>query len=160
MIEGAILMLLAVQPSLFEPNGPSPLQGAAGWMTELMQGPLVVTLCVIAVALVGIAALSGRLPVRMGARAVLGCFVVLGAPVIASSLIWQGEEPSPQVVYQAESVASEHARPELPPADYDPYSGASLRRDGFRQSTGHVKNSGHVEREPYAKGNTVNPIQQ
>lgn len=118
-----------VCPSLFEPSGASPLQGAALWITELMQGPLVVTLCVIAVALVGFAALSGRLPVRMGARAVLGCFVVLGAPMIASALMWQGEEPSPQVVYQAESAASEPARPELPPADYDPYSGASLRRE-------------------------------
>ena len=125
----AMLKLLAVQPSLFEPNGASPLQGAAGWMSELLQGPLVMTLCVIAVALVGFAALGGRLPVRMGARAVLGCFVVLGAPVIAAALMWQGEEPSPQVVYQAESVAAEPARPDLPPADYDPYSGASLRRE-------------------------------
>lgn len=124
-----MLKLLAMQPSLFEPSGSSPLQSAAGWMTELMQGPLVVTLCVIAVALVGFAALNGRLPVRMGARAVLGCFVVLGAPVIASMLMWQGEEPSSQVVYQANGVASEPARPELPPANYDPYSGASLRRE-------------------------------
>ncbi|KEO91833.1 hypothetical protein EH31_03935 [Erythrobacter longus] len=128
-MESVMLKLLAVQPSLFEPSGTSPLQGAAGWISELMQGPLVVTLCVIAVALVGFAALGGRLPVRMGARAVLGCFVVLGAPVIASALLWGGEEPSSQVVYQAENVASEPARPELPPADYDPYSGASLRRE-------------------------------
>ncbi len=118
-----------VCPSLFEPSGASPLQGAALWITELMQGPLVVTLCVIAVALVGFAALGGRVPVRMGARAVLGCFVVLGAPVVASALMWQGEEPSPQVVYQAESVTTEPSRPDLPPADYDPYSGASLRRE-------------------------------
>ena len=124
-----MFMLLALQPSLFEPSGSSPLQGAVGWITQLMQGPLVVTLCVIAVALVGFAALGGRLPVRMGARAVLGCFVVLGAPAIASALMGHGEEPSTQVVYQAESVAGEPARPELPPADYDPYSGASLRRD-------------------------------
>lgn len=129
MMESEMLKLLAVQPSLFEPSGASPLQGAAGWIAEHMQGPMVVTLCVIAVALVGFAALSGRLPVRMGARAVLGCFVVLGAPVIASALMWQGKEPTPQVVYQAESVASEPARPELPPAAYDPYSGASLRRE-------------------------------
>ena len=128
MIESVILKLLAVQPSLFEPSGASPLQGAAGWITELMQGPLVVTLCVIAVALVGFAALGGRLPVRMGVRAVLGCFVVLGAPGIASVLMWQDEDPTPQVVYQAESVDSQPARPELPPANYDPYSGASLRR--------------------------------
>ena len=124
-----MLKLLAVQPSLFEPSGASPLQGAAGWMTGLLQGPMAVTLCVIAVALVGFAALSGRLPVRMGARAVLGGFVVLGAPVIASALVWQGEEPTPQLVHQAEIVVSEPARPELPPADYDPYSGASLRRN-------------------------------
>lgn len=124
-----MLTLLAVQRSLFEPSGSSTLQAALGWITQLVQGPLVVTLCVIAVALVGFAALSGRLPVRMGARAVLGCFVVLGAPVIASALMWQGEDPTPQVVYQAEVVSSEPTRPDFPPADYDPYSGASLRRE-------------------------------
>ena len=96
----------------------------------LLDGPLVTTLCVIAVALVGFAALSGRLPVRMGMRAVLGCFVLLGAPAIASALMWQGREASPQVVYEAPStIAAEPARPELPPSVYDPYSGASLRRD-------------------------------
>ncbi|MEP0390742.1 MAG: TrbC/VirB2 family protein [Erythrobacter sp.] len=121
--------LLTVQASLFEPSGGSPLQNAAGWMTELLQGPLVVTLCVIAVALVGFAALGGRLPVRMGARAVLGCFVLLGAPVIASALMWQGEKPVSQVVYQAPPSVAEPARTELPSADYDPYSGASLRRE-------------------------------
>ncbi|KEO89203.1 hypothetical protein EH31_14315 [Erythrobacter longus] len=98
-----------------------------------MQGPLVVTLCVIAVALVGFAALSGRLPARMGARAVLGCFVVprnvWRAPAIASALMMQGEEPSTQVVYQAPASAVQSPRSDLPPADYDPYSGASLRRD-------------------------------
>lgn len=129
MTESAMFKLLTVQPSLFEPSRSSPLQGAMEWITELMQGQLVLTLCVVAVALVGFAALGGRLPLRMGARAVLGCFVVLGAPVIASALMWQGEQPTPQVVYQAESVASEPARRELPPADYDPYSGASLRRE-------------------------------
>ena len=127
MKEGAILKLIAAQRSLFEPNGSSPLQGAIGWITELMQGPLVVTLCVIAVALVGFAALSGRLPVRMGSRTVLGCFVVLGAPAIASALMWQGEEPTPVVVYQAQSEASEPARPELPPANSNPYSQASVK---------------------------------
>lgn len=129
MMESGMLKLLAIQPSLFETSGTSPLQVATGWIAELMQGPLVVTLCVIAVALVGFAALGGRLPVRMGVRAVLGCFVVLGAPAIASALMWQGEEPTPQVVYEAPSGVAEPARPELPPADYDPYSGASLRRN-------------------------------
>ena len=63
---------------------------------------------------------------------VVGCgpaVAVLGAPVIASALMWQGERPSPQVVYQAPPSVTEPARPELPPAEYDPYSGASLRRE-------------------------------
>ena len=130
LMNGGVSNLLAVQRSLFEPSPASPLQGAAGWMTAILDGPLVTALCVIAVALVGFAALGGRLPVRMGARAVLGCFVLLGAPAIASALMWQGREPASQVVYEApRSVSTEPARPELPPSDYDPYSGASLRRN-------------------------------
>ena len=84
-------------------------------------------LCVLAVALIGLLMLTGRLPLREGMRVVLGCFVLLGAPVIAAGLM-QGEggvidsaRPLPPVALQTEAP-----RAALPPADYDPYAGASL----------------------------------
>lgn len=92
-------------------------------------GPLATGLCVVAVALVGFAALGGRLPVRLGARVVLGCCVVLGAPVIALALMGQGEgRPSSNLaIPEEETLPPERA--DLPPANPDPYSWASLRRD-------------------------------
>ena len=122
-------LFIAAQASLFDAGETSSFEGAAGWTDSLLKGPLALSLCVLAVALVGFATLSGRLPIRLGARAVLGAFVLLGAPVIASALVWQNNEPSEQVVYSAEPTAPEPAREGLPPADYDPYSGASLRRE-------------------------------
>lgn len=102
--------------------------GAIGWINGLLLGNLAVGLCVLAVGYLGLMMLLGRTPVRQGMRVLLGCFILLGAPVIAASLsgAWQSaapEAPDPMVVMPPE------ARAPLPPADYDPYAGASLRRD-------------------------------
>ena len=115
------------QESLFEPSAGSPLEASVGWVSDLLFGPVAVTLCVLAVAFVGFVMLTGRMPVRMGLRVVLGCFVLLGAPVIASLLMEVGQE---RVVPVAPPVAaSEEPRRELPPVTEDPFSGASFRRD-------------------------------
>lgn len=113
---------------MFDAPATSPLADAVAWTADLVSGSLAVGLCVIAVALVGFAALTGRMPIRMGARVVLGCFVLLGAPVIASGLsgLWQdtGSAPPP-----APQTAPTDQREPLPQATYDPYAGASIRRD-------------------------------
>lgn len=87
----------------------------------MLFGPLAVTLCVLAVAFVGFVMLTGRMPVRMGLRVVLGCFVLLGAPVIASGLMQLDQEPRAEPVPTA---LPEPAREELPPANYGPFAGA------------------------------------
>ena len=120
-------MSLSTRTSLFDPPGTSPLAEAMRWITDTLFGTVAVSLCVIAVAVLGLMMLTGRLPVRRGLEVVLGCFVLLGAPVIAGAFIGgvQGEvAPLP-----LPPPTAPPARAELPPADYDPYAGASLRRD-------------------------------
>lgn len=105
----------------------SAIAEAVGWINGVLLGSLAVGLCVLAVALVGLLMLSGRLPVRQGLRVILGCFILLGAPVIAAGIAgaWQQGSPTPP----APLAISEQPRADLPPANYDPYAGASLRRD-------------------------------
>ena len=104
-----------------------PFDGAIGWMTGTLLGSVATTACVIAVAFVGMQMLAGRLPVRRGLMVVLGCFLLLGAPLVATALIalaGPGRAPPPPSI----AVVPEDPRGELPPADYDPYAGASLRQ--------------------------------
>jgi len=94
-----------------------------------MLGEVAVTLCVLAVAFVGFSMLTGRISIRRGGQVILGCFILLGAPVIASSILGvmgPGQSnaipPVDTVVYEAQP------REELGPSNYNPYTGASSRR--------------------------------
>ncbi|MBD3730834.1 MAG: TrbC/VirB2 family protein [Sphingomonadales bacterium] len=112
----------------YAPNGAPALAEAVDWITETLLGSVATSLCVIAVATIGFMMVTGRMPVRQGLRIVLGCFVLLGAPVIAAALTGAGSEvsaPPPDPPPTPEDL-----RGDLPPADYDPYAGASLRRSG------------------------------
>jgi len=71
--------------------------------------------------------MTGRWPLRLGFRAILGCFVMFGAPVIAAGLMGTFEDRPPAVVVAPQEQA-ETPRGELEPAEYDPYAGASLRQ--------------------------------
>ncbi|MDJ0643371.1 MAG: TrbC/VirB2 family protein [Erythrobacter sp.] len=111
------------QASLIEPDGAVTVASSLDWINGVLLGSLAVGVCVLAVALVGAMMLTGRLPLREGLRVVIGCFVLLGAPVIAAGFMWAGEDasepPPPPPVTSEESP-----RGDLPPASYDPYSGA------------------------------------
>ncbi len=122
-------LALTIQSSLFEPAADSPLTDSLSWILDLLLGGLAMGLCVVAVAFVGLLALTGRLPLRQGARVILGCFLLLGAPVIAAGLMAEAQEvtDAPREIPIRETV--EPPRQDLPPANYDPYSGASLRRE-------------------------------
>lgn len=123
-------MALAVQQSLFEAGGGTPMVESARWVEGVMLGEIALGVCVIAVALFGTLMLTGRLPLREGMRVVIGCFVLLGAPVIAAGFVVGGGsevriEPS---VQPSNNGSIDTARPPLPAADYDPYAGASLNQ--------------------------------
>lgn len=120
-------MTIQIDQSLFAPSGVSPVEGSVGWISDQLLSGVAVTLCVLAVAFVGLLMLTGRVPVRRGFGVALGCFVLLGAPVIASGLM---ERVS--VGDSAVAVAPEYSGPDprrdLERKEPDPYGGASLRR--------------------------------
>lgn len=121
---------MTMEPSsLFATTDTPAIPTAAEWVAEVLTGTAASALAVIAVAVVGMLMLTGRLALREAARVVLGCFVLFGAPAIASglwSLASDTAQPAPPQVIEVSPPA---ARPPLPPSTYDPYAGASLRQD-------------------------------
>lgn len=119
----------AAQASLFDaPVGP--VAGHAGeWLGWLLAGELASALCIVAIAMLGVLMLGGRLPVRTGLKVVAGCFLLLSASLVAGGL--QGVARTTGVgpaQLQSGPVIVEAEPEPTPPADYDPYAGASLRR--------------------------------
>lgn len=114
--------------TIFERTPASPLGEAVGWLTGTLLGSVATILCVLAIAFVGLMMLSGRFPVRRGFQVVIGCFLLLGAPLVSSMVIGISRQPA-VVPPPAVTTELEVPRADLPPANYDPYAGASLRRD-------------------------------
>lgn len=123
-------MHVAEQRSLFDGGGDAPMMQSVQWIERVMLAEIALGLCVIAVALIGALMLTGRLPLREGGRIVAGCFLLLGAPVIAAGFVGDRAEldvaSTPPLPV---NVPIESTRPDLPPANFDPYAGASLRED-------------------------------
>lgn len=115
--------------SPFAASSAEPFQGAVDWLTGTLLGNIAVSFCVLAIAVLGLMMFTGRLPVREGLRVVIGCFVLLGAPLIAAGFAgaWSGAIDGPAV--QVAPLPDPSPRAELSPADYDPYAGASVRDD-------------------------------
>jgi type IV secretion system protein VirB2 len=120
---------MTVSPSLFDAPHDSRMIAATDWLTGVLLGNVAISLCIIAVATVGLALMTGRLAIRDGVRVAIGCFVLLGAPAIAAGFLKVADETvSPRSAMGP--VVDATAEPSLlPPANYDPYAGASLRRD-------------------------------
>ena len=113
--------------SLFEPASKSSVFVSNGQMIGTILPELVIPIGTLAVALLGITMLSGRLRVLRSFRVALGCFVLFGAPAIASTFfsLLQVRESQP-VTLSANSSPLATPREALPPASQDPYAGASL----------------------------------
>lgn len=115
--------------SPFATQSVEPLQASATWLTATLLGELAIGLCVIAVAVIGLLMMSGRLPIRRGAAVVLGCFVLLGAPVIAGAFMQIGERAAGQGKFVVAERQALPPREDLSQSTYDPYAGASIRDD-------------------------------
>ena len=117
--------------TLFSPTGSNNLSSAVEWITSLLFGSLAIGLCIIAVAFIGMLMLTGRIDFRRAGFVVIGCFVLLGAPMIATGFIGAFQEATPPSPIMVAPLADPSLQPrvELPPSTYDPYGGASLRRD-------------------------------
>jgi type IV secretion system protein VirB2 len=107
-------MALAVQQSLFEAGGGAPMAESARWIEGVMLGEIALGVCVIAVAFIGALMLTGRLPLRQGMQVVIGCFVLLGAPIIAAGLLDLGARSSPEKLQIFHSIDRISTRAELP----------------------------------------------
>lgn len=116
--------------SLAAPTDGGSLAAAAHWLEALVQGPLAVTLAVLAVAATGLMMLAGRLPLRRGLAVTIGCFILFGAPAIArgimnSATVLSGSEgAAPPQPATAQPLPPPPPPPR--PAVSDPYAGASL----------------------------------
>lgn len=116
--------------SLFDKPAEPVLGGASEWTQGVLGGSFATSLCVIAIALLGLLLLAGRLHVRRGVQVVLGCFLLLGAGLLAGELQQvagsvAGEGSGEEIIIPAPTAAPSPP----PPANYDPYAGASLRHD-------------------------------
>ena len=112
----------------FAPEPTSSILAAVDWINDLLLGSLATGLCVLAVTAVGAMMLLGRVPFRSGFRVVLGCFVLMGAPVLASAFLPAPNHKAALIEYN-QPIESSEARVLGPPPAFDPYAGASLRRD-------------------------------
>lgn len=102
------------------------LAEAVGWVAGVSTGTIGTAVAILAIAGVGFAMLQGRVSVRDGARVVVGCFVLFGAPLIARELLdlarWDAK-PAPLVIQPSPAPI---AVPSPPPQNRDPYAGASV----------------------------------
>jgi len=118
--------------SLADPPGSSVLLAAVAWVEGTLLGTAATVVAIIAIAWLGFAMLDGRLRIRSGAAAVLGCFILLGASAIVAGLRSSlgSAEPAPASYPPTPPPPPAPAPPSPPPpAAADPYAGASVPSD-------------------------------
>ncbi|WP_153039476.1 MULTISPECIES: TrbC/VirB2 family protein [Sphingobium] len=104
---------------------PSGVLGAVNWIESLLLGPAAYLISTLAIAAIGYALLDGRLAWKRAVTAIVGCFLIFGAPIIASGLMPSENSSMPY----AERLGAEDmvAPPPPRPAEhYDPYAGPAL----------------------------------
>lgn len=122
----------AIAPSLADPAGSNPIVTAVGWIEGVALGSVATSIALIAVASIGFLMLGGRLPVRRGATVIMGCFILFGAPVIASGLLGSLQSRRDVPVHATSPpspLAAAIPKPApvpTPAPSYDPYAGAAV----------------------------------
>lgn len=74
------------QDALADPTGSGPLVAAVNWLQGTLLGTIATVVAVIAVAVVGLMMLTGRINWRYGATVILGCFILFGAASIVAGI--------------------------------------------------------------------------
>ncbi len=69
-----------------DPAGSGPILGALEWVQGTLMGNLATSAAVIAVAVVGLMMLTGRIDWRRGVTVVVGAFIVFGAVAIVAGM--------------------------------------------------------------------------
>lgn len=91
MATGAVLFLChasiaAAQELSSDPAGSGAIVGAVRWLQGTLLGTVATVAAVVAVAVVGLMMLSGRINWRYGATVILGCFILFGAASIVAGI--------------------------------------------------------------------------
>lgn len=68
------------------PEGAQPIAAAMSWLQGTLIGNIATTAAVIAVAVVGLMMLTGRMNWRHGVTVVFGCFILFGASSIVAGI--------------------------------------------------------------------------
>jgi len=124
-------MLLAGLAStpLTDPPAASVLVAAVTWLQGTLLGTIATIVAVIAIASMGLMMLAGRVNIRYGLTVIAGCFILFGASTIVagirSSLAGSGRALAP-ATREAPPPMVAAPPPAPPPADRDPYAGASV----------------------------------
>lgn len=98
---------------------------AAAWVEHLLSGTVALAVATIAVALLGLALMTGRVTARRGLEVVAGIFLIFGAPVVSAGLLGErtvSRDAAAPIPPQGAAVATVPPRPSV----YDPYAGASV----------------------------------
>jgi type IV secretory pathway VirB2 component (pilin) len=101
---------------------------AIGWIEHALLGQAATSIAILAVAVLGFGMLWGRFDLRAAGRAILGAFILFGAPLIAyqmSSSLQGGEVTAPGLAERAAPVSAAPQMPKNAPAQ-DPYAGAAV----------------------------------
>lgn len=114
--------------SLTDPPAESPIAEGLMWVQGVALGSTATAIAVIAIAVVGLLMLSGRLELRRGITVVLGCFILFGASGIAAAITGLATTRSKSGTPILPSTDQpEHLSAAAPaPSAYDPYAGASV----------------------------------
>lgn len=115
--------------SLIDPPAHNPIAEGVVWAQRVALGSVATTVAVVAVAVVGLLMLSGRLELRRGITVVLGCFMLFGADAMSSAIVGlTGADAAPTALDEAppSPLPSNLQTPALPLTSYDPYAGASV----------------------------------
>lgn len=116
-------------PSLADPAGSGAVVAAVQWLQGTLLGTVATTVAVISIATIGLMMLSGRLELRRGANAILGCFILFGASSIAAGIrsVAGLPSPPPESAFAAEPWTTPPLPAPAPPAGpADPFAGAAV----------------------------------
>jgi len=97
---------------------------AIAWLADAATGRLATLVAIIAVAAIGLRLMLGHFDPRRAGAAVLGCFLIFGAPILAAGIrdYLAGADQAP---YRTEPHSPSDVVQAQPRPAYDPYAGAA-----------------------------------
>ncbi len=101
---------------------------AVGWIERALLGTSANSIAILAVAILGLGMLWGRIDVRAAGRVILGAFILFGAPLIAyqlSNSLRGSDVIAPTLAQPPTPLPAAPQMPKNAPVN-DPYAGAAV----------------------------------